>query len=72
MSAPLVWSRTPPTVPGWWWYRTREYHDGAETICRSMGTFLVYPHQVPFHHGWPPEAHVEFAGPLSVPAEPAS
>lgn len=64
----LTWTRERPTVPGWWWVRSRYGKRVTQTImCVKAwedGRLYIYA-------GKPVERHdAEWAGPIPQPEEP--
>lgn len=74
---PLVWSKEPPTEPGWYWVRLYlpglgVWHRWVTRVNQDGDTFYLQSDEgdrseIPTAHGI---NKVEFAGPIPQPAEP--
>lgn len=62
---PLTWTRTPPTVPGWYWCRRPESAPSI-TLAEMRGSHLLTRDLLYFDEY--PEGTV-FAGPIPEPEE---
>ena len=56
----LVWTKEPPTVPGWYWWREKDRPEGKAIIIYTNDMDLMYCAD-----------SEEWAGPIPMPEEPA-
>ena len=63
----LIWTKQPPTVPGWYWWRAYGAIAVME-VCEQDGEMIAQNDGCWFKARF---ADGEWAGPLTLPKEPA-
>lgn len=65
----LVWTKEPPTEPGW--YLVRKRGESRARVVRVIANVdgWAWVDGFPHAHGWEPDKIHEWAGPIPKPAE---
>jgi hypothetical protein len=67
----MTWTTTPPTAPGWYWYRSHSFAPQPCQVVNTYGVWLVgFILAASWHplHTPDPAPGAEWAGPITPPA----